>query len=291
VSDVTIGSSDGRQVAEQNAAYRRGVVLGLTMAEAGILIIFVLLLLIGFDEWNQALARDHMRGMAAVPQETLVSLESAQSQLREIVEAVDMTLPADSEQIAVLVRAVREAMKRPDARSALEEAKQATKEMQRVAKEMAAKGGQTLGQQVERQSFRIANQEGQLKHLQGQLEKAGLGKGERPCWVKPDGTIEYLFDVVLTDDGIRMRENALPARSRERETLPMPTTDPSETLSPAEFLRLTGPLYESSLAANCRFFVTVFDATGPAEKDRYKKLLRTVEGHFYKRLSLDVAPF
>lgn len=51
------------------------------------------------------------------------------------------------------------------------------------------------------------------------------------------------------------------------------------------------PLYDSSLVANCRFFVTVYDATGPAEKDLYKSLLRTVEGHFYKRLSLEPAPF
>ena len=37
-----------RHIAEQNAAYRRGVVLGLTMAQVGILIIFVLLLLVEF---------------------------------------------------------------------------------------------------------------------------------------------------------------------------------------------------------------------------------------------------
>ena len=38
------------QVAEQNASYRKGLVLGLTMAEVGILIIFVRLLLIAFEE-------------------------------------------------------------------------------------------------------------------------------------------------------------------------------------------------------------------------------------------------
>jgi hypothetical protein len=106
-----------------------------------------------------------------------------------------------------------------------------------------------------------------------------------------DRVRDYLFDVVLTSDGIRMRENLFSTRTRERETLPLPATDPMETLSSSEFLRRTAPLYENSVAANCRFFVSVFDATGPAEKDRYKTLLRTVEGHFYKRLSLDAAPF
>jgi hypothetical protein len=68
-------------------------------------------------------------------------------------------------------------------------------------------------------------------------------------------------------------------------------TDPGEVLSERLFLDRTQPLFESSLAENCRFFVTVFDATGPAEKNRYKSLLRTVEGHFYKRLSLERSPF
>ena len=42
----------------------------------------------------------------------------------------------------------------------------------------------------------------------------------------------------------------------------MPSTNPSETLTQLEFVTRTLPLYESSLAANCRFFVTVYD--GPA---------------------------
>jgi hypothetical protein len=144
---------------------------------------------------------------------------------------------------------------------------------------------------IEQQSFRISNQEGQLKLLQSKLEKAGLGKGERPCWVKPDGTIDFLFDVVLGSDGIRMRENVILERAKERALLPIPQTDPTQALTETEFLRLTSPLYNSSLAENCRFFVTVFDSTGPTEKELYKSHLRTVEGHFYKRLSNDRAPF
>jgi hypothetical protein len=148
-----------------------------------------------------------------------------------------------------------------------------------------------LVQRAEEQSYRIANQEGQLQHYESRLREAGLGKGERPCWVKPDGTIEYLYDVVLASNGIRMRERREGKRERERALLPMPTVDPSEVLSPSEFLRRTEPLYDSSLAANCRFFVVIYDATGPAEKDLYKSLLQTVEGHFYKRLDRGPAPF
>ena len=64
---------------------------------------------------------------------------------------------------------------------------------------------EALTRQLE-QSHRIANQEGQLRRYEAQLKEKGLGGGERPCWVKPDGTIEYLYDVVLASNGIRMRE-------------------------------------------------------------------------------------
>jgi len=44
--------SDSHYVPEQNTAYRRGLVLGLTMAEVGILIISYCFLRIAFDLWR-----------------------------------------------------------------------------------------------------------------------------------------------------------------------------------------------------------------------------------------------
>jgi hypothetical protein len=164
--------------------------------------------------------------------------------------------------------------------------------MKKIRDEIQEKGGsEELARKAEEQSYRIANQEGQLQLYEEKLKDAGLGKGERPCWVRPDGTIEYLYDVVLTSEGIRMREYTYPQREREREILPMPAVDPNEVLSPEEFLRRTQSLYEKSQEENCRYFVVIYDATGPVEKDLYKKLLQAVEGHFYKRLSSGPAPF
>jgi len=119
----------------------------------------------------------------------------------------------------------------------------------------------------------------------------GQGKGVRPCWVQPNGTIDYLYDVVLTSDGIRMKEYAHPSRAAERALLPMPAADPTETLSEQEFLTRTYPLYQRSQADNCRFFVWIYDGTGAQEKTLYKRLRRTVEGNFYiNRNREDAAP-
>lgn len=279
-------------IGEQHSAYRRGLVLGLTMAEVGILIIFVLLLLIVFGEFLRQEQTRAMKDHRAVPMERLQSLEEGESLLREVRQTLSVEHNASAEEIRQLIRGLQEVAVTPEGQSALTEARTALNELHRVRDLIAEEGGSTaLANQVEQQSFRMANQEGQLRRYEAQLQNAGLGTGERPCWVKPDGTIEYLYDVVLASDGIRMRERKYLHRARERSLLPIPEVDPDETISPGRFLRLTEPLYKQSLAANCRFFVVVYDSTASTEKERYKQLLRTVEGHFYKRLDRGPAAF
>lgn len=367
-------------IGDQNTAYRRGMVLGLTMAEVGILIIFVLLLLIGFFDWlrrkdqaslasaeamqkevensipaakgaspdeirmilkalnevaktskgSQALeetkaALSKMREAQkeletnGIPTQTAKQLsqqsfeiarlneelQKTSSQLKDAQQLAD-SLPLLKElqstlqlganpspdEIQRMVRSLLETSQGKKGESTLKEMKDAISEMRRVKNEIAGKSGsEGLAQQVEDQSYRIANQGGQLARYEDALKEAGLGKGERPCWVRPDGTIEYLYDVVLQDDGIRMREYTYENRVRERSFLPLPRVHPDEVLSIGEFLRRTEPLYQNSLAKNCRFFVVIYDGTGPTRKERYKQLLRAVEGHFYKRLDLGKPPF
>jgi hypothetical protein len=270
---------------QEYTAYRRGLVLGLTMAEVGILIIFVLLLLVVY---NQSLSEETARAMDGaepVSAERLRDLKDAESLRDTVRETLKMPATASVDEISRLVRALQERPEPEESRAALDQFQRAV--------EKAKKDGtpETLVKELEKQSFQIANQDGQLKRYESQLKDAGLGKGERPCWVKPDGTVEFLYDVVLTNRGIRMREYSYPQRSRERALLPLPKVNPSEALSEEEFLRRTAPVYKSSLATNCRFFVVIYDATGPAQKELYKQQLSAVEGHFYKRLARGPSPF
>lgn len=265
------------------------------MAEVGILIIFVLLLLLAFEQWSREASS---RGRVMVPETRLQRLETSDRLMQELAEGVDAGANAAPDEIARLVRVVQAAAKTSDGQSMLAAAKEELAEiedakarLEHLADVAEEAEGEFFADELERQSFELANKEGQLKRYEQQLAVAGLGKGERPCWVRPDGTIEYLYDVVLTSNGIKMREYRYPARSRERALLPMAEITPDRTLTPAEFVRLTEPLFRRSIAENCRFFVVVYDDTAPTEKELYKQLLRTVEGHFYKRLSRDPAPF
>lgn len=274
---------DRRRIGNQNDSYRRGIVLGLTMAEVGILIIFVLLLLLVVGEQRrfelQRRGRDERKWLAEMAQVLGVTLDASPDDFRKL----------------VLVRAL---LSKPDVAAALIEAREAAMEAKRAAEEMrravgAAVGGgaDSVARQIEQQSYRQANQEGQLKVLDRRLQAAGQGKGERPCWAQPDGTIDYLYDVALTSKGIRLRERIYLKREKERKLLPAPTVDPGEAMSEATLIGRTTALFEQSQRNNCRFFVVVFDGTAADEKQLYKSQLKAVEGHFYKRLDSGAPPF
>jgi len=292
---------DGR-VGEQHAAYRKGLVIGLTMAEVGILIIFVLLLLIGYQQTRYvrlsrelAALADPQDGKQIVDAQRMAELKDAEARLGELAQALGIKVTRPADDFRKLVRVAQAASNTAEGRQQLAEADRALEEIRAAAQQMrqlaAAGSSDQLAKQAEVQSFRIANQEGQLKRYEKQLETSGQGKGERPCWVERDGTIDYLYDVALGSNGIRMRERFYPERTQERDNLPMSPVDPSEEISEAEFMRRTDALYRYSQTLNCRFFVIVYDETGSQEKPLYKSELRTVEGHFYKLLSTESAPF
>lgn len=286
-------TEEARYVSDQNAAHRKGLVLGLTMAEIGFLIIFVLLLLIGYS---------------AIEENRLEETIRTQREAKVIADEVTAVLGAGPnptvETVRDLVRVLAATQGRDgatalaEAKSIIDSLRQERATLSRTANALAEsmkKGGLKHADSVAKTlaglQFDNQNKEGQLRRYEDRLKAVGEGKGERPCWVRPDGTIEYLYDVVLQSDGIRMREIAHPNRTEQRALLQMPPPDSDRVLKPLEFLAATRPLYQSSLARNCRFFVVIYDRTGPTEKVMYKQLLRTVEEHFYKRLDSGDAPF
>lgn len=282
------------RIGEQNEAYRKGLVLGLTMAEVGILLIFVLLLLLVFGEKR----REMFTGKEPVARSDLARLRAQEKTLQEIAKELGIEAEDASEHFVRLVRVVQQAVQHSsgktalvEARSALDDIKRAKQEIHKIVTAGQKDGSNTVAERLESLVFDNANKEGQIRHLEGKLVAAGQGKDARPCWVQTDGSIDYLYDVVLTSTGIKMRERVFSHRERERQLIPAPTTDPREILSEGTFLERTRALFKYSQTKDCRFFVVVYDATGTHEKETYKNLLKAVEGHFYKKLDYGPAPF
>ena len=113
---------------------------------------------------------------------------------------------------------------------------------------------------------------------------AGKGTEVPSCWVRDDESIEYIYDINLTPKGLIVRETGLPHRREERRALKLQNIVLNQDISEASFLSATSSLFEWSKSKKCRFFVRVFDSTGPNEKSIYQSRLKTVEAHFYKKL-------
>ena len=226
-------------------------------------------------------------------------LEQAETSLREIREAFDVAHSAPPDDFARLVRVIEAAARTEAGKTALVEAQELLAEMQRAkervenaAQKLESGDGGEVAEQLETLSYRVENQEGLLTRYENQLASLGQGSGGRPCWVQPNGDIDFLYDVVLRSGGISMRERNYPHRAAERTRLPMPNVNPAETLRASEFRQRTAPLYEHAKKEGCVFFVVVYDATAPHEKAVFIDLLRTVEGHFYKSFPPNAAaPF
>ena len=239
----------------QNISYRRGLVLGLTMAEIAILIIFVLLLAFAALLAGQRDKRKEAEKIAQARQDTIISLKKQFSEIRE-------RLP-EGKSIEELQR---ELVFVSETRQQLEEVYEAAKEHGFSPEPDAVRDALETAREYE------------------DLISAGKGTEVPSCWVQDDESIEYIYDINLTPKGLVIRETDLPHRKEERRVLQSQNIILGQDISEASFRAATSNLFEWSKEKKCRFFVRVFDSTGPTEKSIYQSRLKTVEAHFYKKL-------
>lgn len=290
-----------RRVSEQRLGYRKGMVLGLTLAEVALLLVFVLLMLlaIGFARRDRDLARfAEFAGkipVEATEFERQKKAVAALTELNKFVGGDEQPLPDD---FTTLVAEIREALGSTNAQASLVQAREDRKRSEAALKSLEA----ALRSEGEKEPDRVArefatmvavnaNQQGQIRQLQTKLENAGMGRVLPSCWSAATGETDYLFDVVLTSKGLRVKERAPESRADERERLPVERMNPEETLIISSFLQRTRGVFDLSVRQNCRFFVVVYDATAEHEKDLYKSLLQAVENHFYKKVASGTSPF
>lgn len=278
-------------VHESDSGYRRGLVLGLTLAEIGTLIIFVLLLLIGFEQLRLQKFEDKV----AVPHQEWERVENERARLSEIMKAAGMPENAASEDFTRLVRDLAAVSAGNDFSEALRTVQDEVKSLRAAQKQLASmladldvERPEEVAEQLSAQAQTIADLESQKSKL---VEQLGNGLVYPSCWYDEQGEIQYVYRVDLASEGMRIMDVEHPSRKDDRARLPFPPASPKEYLSPAQFLAATSPLFEWSVANECRFVVIVHDTTAPNEKPLYKSLMQTLERNFYKLQSDEPPPF
>lgn len=307
-------------IGEEDASYKRGLVLGLTMAEIMILILFILLLLLAtlvrdleekLDAFvrvnaglqNEVVALRDQQKMIAGRFDDPVKIDDLFTELKLAKEQA-ARVPALEEKVAQLTtereanlsaHELAVAMKAID----LDLTKPETRDRMILSlKKILDSGSSGTNSPVTRLEeateilqqgeVRIGDLEGQVKNLLVRINAVGGGTEKPACWAeKETGKTEYIFDIAIGSEGLLVRDRKLPHRADAQAQLPLQGLLFDIELSPVQFLEQTRPLYEWSEKNNCRFFVRAFDQTAATEKDLYKVRMRTLEEHFYKYEMID----
>jgi hypothetical protein len=292
-------SDPAGRIGEQHQAYRKGFVLGLTMAEVSLLVVFVLLLLmsLGFARRDAAIRALQIRSPLSSAE--LLQLQEKAALVDELARAMGRppAKPIDDDfrhlvrNAAPLLRASRNSSATAALEAERERLEQVRATLTQAMSDAVRGDSPKLASTIADQAEQTANLQGQVKALQSQLLDSGMGRVLPSCWTTPDGQIDFLLDVDLTSAGIRARERQVSSRAAERARLEMPIMHADRVQSVGEFLRNTQAVFDLSIQRNCRFYVMVYDSTRSFEKPQYKRFLQAVEGHFYKRESRNASPF
>lgn len=295
-------------VSEHRSTFPRGLVLGLTMAETAILIIFVLLLaltlLLARETDRRQTAEEDLERFKKIQQILAERGLDAEELLRLVRVRVDDQPPADNwrELIRILEGRIPDAspetigsrlIEAQEIYELLDEAgvtARALRDTISVHKVLVDVLGDS-GNEISRQD--IVDLITDAKHWRARASGTivgGSGTDHPSCWYDADKSIAYLFDVALTDGGFVLQAANAPLHRDSRASLPIDDVITGRTLSAEQFLTQTRPVFQWSVRENCRFFVRAFDLTAADQKELYKTRMRTLESHFYKNASPSGSP-
>lgn len=268
----------------EKTEYRRGILLGLTMAEIFIVILFLLLLsfISMFEVREQELATlkdkyDALVGKSSdnrVEKIKTIVMGSSPDMADDLINVLEM-VPKWIERINL------NQLKRDDAETPQQTISRILEQAKPPETNPASCETKLTDTQVALQTLEAETDvlRAQQKNYLTQVENKSLALP--PCWPEPDGSWgDSIFKVDLNDKGMVIFDNAPPNRAEAKASLPLDTVKYGVVNSPSAFMTQTTPLYQWSRKNHCDFLVQVADKTGDKEKIHYKRLYNTVKGHF-----------
>jgi hypothetical protein len=290
-------------------SYRRGTIVGLTMAEAIIIFVFILLLLLNhsqkaFEKKLNEIQQSNDRLKEIV--ESYKSKDSLVENVEKLLSTLDSNSFDDAFKELELLKETNNHLKLENislknkienqeqiddhlklyGATSPDQVKKALKvvEFLKNAKDQKSieqhlEGITTTIEKLEREK---GNLQGQLSYIQKKLNANGKGTEKPACWASSDGRPEYIFNIAMESEGLKLHKNEI-NQDRNKEYHDLPTQDImlDTKIGFSEFRSSTYKLYRWSSDNECRFFVKIFDLTGSDEKKTYKKNLRIIGEHFY----------
>lgn len=310
--------NDGVGIAHQTESYRKGLVLGFTMAEIMLLVLFTMLLLIAYtlDKKEKKIVKQKYE--IEKLEMKLGTLEEVRKIFeKKIAQKAKRNLTKDDfddffDELLLSSKKADDLSKKNNAlmelqnkyekligrlnKYALSKEELSGKKHEEILSQLiesakleqyikdagvSAPEVKNLITENMNLTFQVNNQKGQLKNLQRKIVREGKGEGIPPCWVSPKGKSEYIFKVIVGSDGIKIIDNKLARHAHEQSQLPLSNINYGVELVNKKFLRVTYPLYNWSVKNECRFHVQLYDATKAHEKQVYKYHRKLVESRFY----------
>ena len=289
--------------ANDPVGYRRGLVLGLTLAETLLLVLFILLLVyaalgqqrdqkmkdqeaqiaslnLRIDTGVDRLARElTLSGIASNPDELSRKLNRLTDEM-----ARNAQLEKDLSTYQRLVPSVSEAKQLADAFEVQQSLETPLQILDRHLSRTTTAPPATTPDAPKTLAEALAaldRMKGQLDYYERQQLTAGNGLSYPPCWQR-DGRIVYTYDALLLDDGLRL------SVTDDRTGLDMAGlrangTEPplGQTITRQIFLAQTKGLHAWSVSQGCRFYARIIDGTSAGNKSGYIQARRAVEDRFY----------
>lgn len=244
----------------ENVGYRRGVVLGLTIAEIILLILFaVVLAMTGvlIKRKNATIAEVETR-MAAQQLPTNISRKLSEMQ-------INLSTRSGEQQLMGILNS---ADMDPDRVKRQQQALQLGLDIQK------AFGNNITADQL------IKNQN-ELESLKNNLSKSDNGKIQGPCYqVNANDPVPFVFDIFVRNDVLVMRD-VVPERLRNKFESDFKGTPSSQTFTnERDFTNKTRSFAEYGKRHQCKFYVKVYDETTGNSKQRIKSQLKIIETAF-----------
>ena len=297
--------------------YRRGLVLGLTLAEIFLLLLFLLLLALAGTalRWLEEIEHAETLGRANVThRQDVIELEHiVDDQRTKLVAAsleINTLIESSNEFSRQNVRLQQQTERLELELDALRPLVELGKELQDIQDRFGLTPESIVNLKEELDGIKPLAQAGaQLPILQEQLEsmrgdlarlnKIANARGiDPPCWyeeiyLEADVIRERavaLFDVAVFDEYILVRDRPVPEKyAAEKDRLPIASITFMKRLSDKEFVQMMRPIRQLAKEEkkvrpySCVFFVNVWDQTSARSKERWKKATeRTIGDAFYR---------